>query len=210
MIAHVRHLTRDLDSAVSDADITTLINDAGHHFYALSGTRTQRLSSTQIADTTFSIPVSATYPRVLAVLRAPASGSFSGYPMTRVSVEKLYWMRREYGVEVGTPTHWAMYRIAGSTARIQMLVYPVSNGSTDLYLVVENEWPDLSGVQTPPVNPEAAYVVARLAAIQCAHVLGRDDKFIKGISDLLPLEFKSLLGIKERKLAPREPKEHAA
>lgn len=234
MEAHVRYLVEDRDSVLSQAnEVWPLINEAGSFYSSLFGITVARLQGTEsggtavgtaiVDETTINFPfyesnrtdiakilsISREFPGIL-----DASLYQEGNPMERLTVQELYYLRAIEGTTSGIPKWWAAWRQAfsgslGGTWKI-VIHPPPSNVGYTLSAKVELEWVDgLSGTDVPNVSIEDGYAICRLAAIQCAHILGRPRAFIQAMKQLLPAHVKSALGVVERQLAPREPREDA-
>lgn len=214
MRAHVRHLVQDTDTALLAADIDTLINEAGNWWHTTYTDRVLRRSATLMFGSSFGSAVyfkstlQVSDAKLLGMNLETGAGLTDGTPLEWKQPGDIYRMRL-VSTATGTPRYWAAYREGGNSGRWVVLIHPASATGAPISAVVESQWTDLTDdTDTPDVGVEAAYAISRIAAVQCAPLLGRPPDIIAAIAQLIPEHVKARLGMLERQLQPRPPIEH--
>jgi len=219
MLAHARSLMQDQDSAIPDASLTVLLNEMGNWYQAQYMDHARELTPTAAGLATLSagtVAADTTPTNINRILSATlvdgagvtsAGSSATHAPLDRLDVNELYMLRRKSSAN-GTIRYWAAYRQDGRQAGLEgkwrVLLHPPPSGTAHVALYVDAEWLDLaSGTDVADCTPDDAYIVARLAALQGAHILDRSGAKIQQIADLIPLHIREAMGVHERAMKAR-------
>lgn len=268
MIAEVRAIVDSDGSDLSDAIITSLLNEAGNWYYAEFTNRFRRIigSSTQLEYQPESLRVDPDDPsprvfwdefldvmpiacsKILQVYRADSSSDTEGIPLQRVTLPEMYRIRRAAqtslddptSIPYGTPKYFTAYikdktcpeytavpytnhsgaggvssglPASGASGYWCVMIHPPVEELTYLIVDAELYWPDLDSGQTtyyPDVTGIDERAIIRIASEQAAHMLDRPDAYIESIRKLYPEHVRGRMGMNERELEPRPPRDHSA
>lgn len=208
------------DPALSDAQLTKLINEA---YYKWCDTVEPRFKRMAVALTGLNFP--AATPATVAVTCSltniaevgsvecypAASGTGATYSPVLERIDFNDWLRmmgEDSTASASMPTKLALQRLQTDTEadqnKIAFYVYPPCSADLSLIPTVRLVPAALSsGTDEPDMTEEARYVLARIVAVHAAHEIGEDADFIAAIAATIPEKVQQSMGIASLWKRPR-------